>query len=518
MSSKDCTFPQQHSTKRIAANTLVLFIRMFGIMIINLYAVRILLKGLGTVDYGIYNAVAGVVLASSVITTTLAIAIQRFYSYAIGEKAYDKLRVIFSASMNVIWAISLIVILILETFGLWLLNRYLSIPADRLVAANWVFQFSLLSFLLGLAQLPYIAAIFAHEHMGAFALISFFECLLRLVVAMLITKSSIDALVFYGAGIFLVSCAVYLFYFSIARHRYVECKYKAVKEHSIYKQLLSFSGWTMYSALASIATTQGSTILLNIFFGPITTAAFAISSQIQHAFQALGNSIVLAFRPPMVKTYAENNHSFLNKLFIANNKITLYLLLVVSVPIATEIRTIFSWWLGEVPEEAVVFSRLTIIYIVCLLMNAPITVLVQAIGKMKQYSLYADTIILMCLPISFIAFQLGAPSYFSLLSLLFVCIAAHAARMACLLKLYPPYQLRHYILSVLLPGLLTSGITTYVALLLHNSIEGAVMRFIVIFVALPIVILTIAYLIGITKEEKQHIHALIMKTTKWRRA
>ena len=518
IASKENIFPQKTNTKRIAVNTLALFARMFGIMIINLYAVRILLKGMGAEDYGTYNAIAGVVLTSGVITTTLAIAIQRFYSYNIGEKAYDKLQGIFSASMNIILVISLIIILLLETLGLWLTNNYLSIPADRLVAANWVFQFSLLTFLFGLIQLPYTAAIFAHEDMGIFALISFIECLLRLVVALLIIKSPIDALIFYGAGIFIVSCLTFLLYSFFARQRYAECHYMVVTEPGIYKRLISFSGWTMYSALAAIATTQGNTVLLNIFFGPITTAAFAISNQILHAFQALGNSIVLAFRPPMVKSYAEQNYSFLNYLFLANNKLTLYLLLLVSIPIATEIRTIFSWWLGKTPEETIILSRLCIMYIVCLTMNAPITIIVQATEKVKQYSLWTDTIILMCLPISFIAFQSGAPSYFSILTLIFVCIVAHGARMYCLYRLYPQYEMRRYILSVLMPGILIAVITTYIAFLLHRNIEGASTRFIVLFSVPPIILLMLVYLLGTTKEEKSQIYNLCLKTTKkWSR-
>ncbi len=501
-------------SKRIASNSLLLFVRMFAIAIINLYAVRLLLRALGQEDYGTFNAVAGVVLASGVITTTLAIAIQRFYSYAIGEKTYDKLRTIFSASMNIILIVSIIVICLLETLGLWLLNNYLSIPVDRLVASNWVFQFSLLTFLLGLIQLPYTAAIFAHEDIGIFALISFLECIFRLFVAMLIVTSPIDGLIFYGAGLFFVACIVFLLYFYIARKKYVECHYTVVAERGIYRQLASFSGWTMYSALAAIATTQGNTILLNIFFGPITTAAFAITSQILHVFQALGNSIVLAFRSPMVKSYAEHNYSFLNQMFMTNNKLTLYLLLIVAIPIATEMRTIFSWWLGNVPEETILFVRLSIVYIICLTMNAPITIIVQATGKLKHYSLLVETIILMCLPISFLAFRAGAPSFYALLSLILVIIAAHIARMICLRKLYPHYQLRSYLLWVLLPGIATAVITTSVAWFIHRNIDNDFVRFFTIFSVPPVITVLFAYIFGTTKEEKRQLHSLLLKKAK----
>ena len=516
--SKENIFSQKTNTKRIAANTLALFARMFGIMIINLYAVRILLKGMGAEDYGTYNAVAGIVLASNVITTTLAVAIQRFYSYAIGKKDYNKLRDIFSASINIISVVSLVIILLLETVGLWLLNWQLSIPPDRMEAAYWVFQFSLCSFLLSLIQLPYTAAIFAHEDMGFFALFSFLECVLKLAVALLLAQSCIDKLVFYGVGVFLVSCVVFLFYFSVARKKYAECHYKRVTERGIYKNVASFSGWTMYSALAAIATTQGNTVLLNIFFGSITTAAFAISTQIMHAFQSLGNSIVLAFRPQMIKSYAENNYSYLNRLFMTNNKLALYLLIGVSIPIATEIRTIFSWWLGDVPEETICFARLCIIYTVCLFMNAPITIIVQATGKMKQYSLWVETIILMCLPISFGAFQAGAPSSCAIFSLIFVSLIAHVARMVCLNKLYSHYPIKHYIFSLIAPGIVIGIVTVFVSIMLHRHIYNDFIRFVSIFIAIPAVTFLQAYLIGTTKEEREQIHIQLMKILRWKKA
>ena len=503
-----------NKTRRIASNTLVLFVRMFLIMIINLYAVRVVLRGLGETDYGTYNAVAGVVLASGIITTTLAIAIQRFYSYAIGESKYDKLRDIFSASMNIIIVSSAIIVLLMETVGLWVLNSQLSIQPERMTAANWAFHLSLISFLFGLVQLPYTAAIFAHEDMGIFALISLLDCLLKLIVALLIGKSSIDTLIFYSAGLALVSCMTFLAYFLISRHRYPECQYRTIKEHSLYKQLISFSGWTMYGALAIIATTQGNTILLNVFFGAITTAAFAISCQVLHAFQSLGSSIVLAFRPPMVKAYAEKNFTFLNHLFMINNKLTIYLLIAVSVPIVTEMRTIFSWWLGEVSEESIIFARLIVIYIVCLTMNAPITIIVQASGKIRHYSLWTETIILMCLPLSFIAFKMGAPSYYALLSLILVCLSAHITRMICLRKLYHDFNIRQYTLAVIISGLSVSLFTTLIARAIHMNIANDILRFAVVFAVIPLATLLMAYFAGTSNDEKRQINATVAKYLK----
>jgi len=499
------TTKQTVKSKRIAKNSMLLFIRMFVIMIINLYAVRIIIHGLGVSDYGTFNAVAGIVLSSSVLTASLAIAIQRFYSHAMGEQAYERLSEIFSASMNIIFIVSMMVVVLLESLGLWFLNTQLTIPADRLVAANWVYQFSLLSFLLSLIQLPYTAAIFSHEDMGYFALISFLECVLRLAAAIWISKVMMDGLIFYGAGLLAVAVVVFLLYWMVGRHHYSECHYRKVTNRTVYKELISFSGWTMYGTLAGVASTQGNTLLLNVFFGPITTAAFAISLQISHGFQALSNSIILAFRPAMIKTYAEQDHVKLNSLFDASNKFLLYLLLSVSVPIFLEIRTIFSLWLGPVSEEAILFARLFIIYIILIAMHNPITTIVQATGHVKKYTLWVETIMLACLLLSYIAFKLGGPSYFIVLSLIAVSFMAHGLRLICLHQLYPSFKQGQYLAHLIIPGIVITILTFTAALALHHYFDSALIRCLCIFIISPILTIGLAYALGTNKMEKEQI-------------
>lgn len=503
-----------NKSKRIAANTLLLFARMFAIMIINLYAVRIVLKGLGTEDYGTYNAVAGVVLASSFLTTTLAISIQRFYSYSIGEQNYSRLREIFSASLNIIIVLSIVALVLLESVGLWFLNNYLSVPIDRMVAANWVYQFSLFSFILSLFQLPYTAALFAHEDMGGYALISILECLLKLGVALLIGIFIVDSLVFYGVALFGVALVVFALYFFIARRRYKECHYQHVKEKGLYKSLSSFSGWTMYGALAGVATTYGNTIILNVFFGPITTAAYAISNQVSHAFQALSGSIVLPFRPSMVKSYAEKDFQYLNKLFVANNKLIVYLLLCIAIPIAIEMRTIFHWWLGDITEETIIFARLFLIYIICLAMHNPITTIMQADGRIKTYSLWTETTMMLCLPLSCVAFKLGAPSYYAIIILISVCFVAHAVRIICLHRYYPSFRLAPYVLSILVPSFCIGIAVSCALLYIHNIFSNPLLRLFFALVASVMLTVTLVYMFGINKMERQQIKTLLNKQIK----
>ena len=332
---------------------------------------------------------------------------------------------IFSASMNIILVLSVGLFFIFETIGLWFVNNELSIPSERLFAANCVFQSSLITLWFGLLQQPFTAAIFAQEEMGAFALISLTECMLRLGVIFFIGISDMDGLIFYSIGLSAVAMIIFLLYAFIVRRRYPEYKYCRKIPKETYHSLLAFSGWSMYSSLAAVGLTQGITILLYMFFGPIATAAYAIAQQVFHAFTALSNSIAVAFRPAMVKSFAEKDYISLNKMFSANNKFILYLLLMVAIPLILELRTIFDWWLGNVSEEAIIYTRLTIIYLLCFSMHNPVTTIVQSTGQLRHYSLYVDSILLLCLPATWLAFHLGASSEISIALMIVMCFAAH---------------------------------------------------------------------------------------------
>jgi O-antigen/teichoic acid export membrane protein len=345
--------------------------------------------------------------------------------------------------------------------------------------------------------------------MGIFALISLSECLLRLFVVILIGVLPIDGLVFYAGGLFAVSVVIFSLYAIIGHHRYAECRYHGQIPVDIYKSLLSFSGWTVYSALAAVGMTQGITILLYMFFGPVATAAYAISTQVLHAFQTLSNSIVVAFRPAMVKSYAEKDYAFLDKMFVSNNKFILYLLLMVAIPLILELRTIFSWWLGDVSEETIVFTRLIIIYMVCLSMHNPVTTIVQSTGQIKYYSLFVDSILLLCLPATWLAFHFGALSDTCIVLMLIACILAHVVRLIILKRLYPQFRYRSYLLAIMLPGIASAVMTALVTTLVHNIMEPGIMKVITVFAVSSVILMLAFYVIGMSKEERSLLHQKI---------
>lgn len=502
-------------SKRIASNTLVLFVRMFLIMIINLYAVRIVLHGLGEIDYGTYNAVAGVVFTGSFLITTLAIAIQRFYSYALGEKAEERLSQIFTASLNIILLLVFVLLIIFETVGVWFVNTQLNIPPESISTAQWLFQLAIFSLAFSFIQIPFTAAIFAHEDMGIFALISLLECLGRFTVAVLIGKwLTSNGLLFYGAGLFAVAILVFFAYVFIARHRYPECRYKRHVNGKLYKELLSFSGWTTYSALSGMSIIHGNTILLNIFFGPIATASYAIANQIHNAIAAVGNSIVIAFRPAMVKTYAEKDYQYLNTLFYASNKAIFYLMLCVSIPLIIEMPVILGWWLDSASNQLVLFSRLFVVFMMMLMMQYPITTIIQSTGKVKYYSLFVDSITLLCLPVSWLLYRLDAPDYSCFLSMIGIYLIAHIVRIICLRHYYPQFSYSEYAKSLMLPGTIISAIILFVAYAFHQHITSVPLEFLSVSFAASLLTLLLAYIIGLSKQEKRLLYSFANKLIK----
>ena len=489
---------------------------MMAITAINLYAVRLLLRNLGQEDYGTFNAVAGVVLASSFITTTLAVSIQRFYSYTLGKGENNQLSTIFSASINIILVLSIALLFIFETIGLWFVNNELSIPPERLVAANWVFHFSLITLWFGLLQLPFTAAIFAQEEMGAFALISLTECMLRLGVIFFIGITAMDGLIFYSIGLSAVAVIIFLLYAFTVHHRYPEYKYCRKISKETYRSLLAFSGWSMYSSLAAVGLTQGITILLYMFFGPIATAAYAIAQQVFHAFTALSNSIVVAFRPAMVKSFAEKDYTSLNKMFSANNKFILYLLLMVAIPLMLELRTIFDWWLGNVSEEAIIYTRLTIIYMLCFSMHNPVTTIVHSTGQLKYYSLFVDSIVILCLPATWLAFHLGASSEISIILMIAMCIISHLVRLVILRRQYPSFSYAPYLSEIILRGLFVAVCTFFVVYLVHQALHPGIVRLVTVFASSCITMLLTVYFLGLSAKEQQTLcHFLMQRMNKY---
>ena len=480
---------------------------MLILTVINLYTVRWVLGGLGIVDYGIFNAIAGVVTISASLSSVLALSTQRFYSYSIGTNDSTRLRDIFSVSLNLVLFLSLLIIVFFEIFGPWYISSHMQIPIARVSIVLMVFHISLAAVILGIIQIPFMGAVFAHEHMGTYALISTIDCILKLLIAIFMSYSKVDHLLFYTAALLVVCLVITCLYIGVALINYPECRYRKIWRKELYFELFSFSGWSFYGTLSSAGMIQGNTVLLNVFFGPIVNAAFGIANQTYNALNTLGNSIVLAFRPAMIKSYSANDFVFLDRLFNFSNKLILYLLMIIIIPFLFEAKYILTLWLGEdkTTDTMVLFTKLFAIHCVCLSLHNPITTIIQAIGRIKYYSMVVETLTIMCVPVSWLLFRMGFPSYWVFVSLISLSFLAHISRVMFLKKYYTNFRISLYITGFVVPAILVVGLTLVIVYFIYTSLNETFLNMLVVFLCSTIIMTFLIIVVGIDQQERRQL-------------
>lgn len=391
------------NNKRIAKNTLLLYLRMIFLILVQLYTVPIILKALGVVDYGIYNVVGGVVTMFSFIGGSLASGSQRFMAFALGRNDENELEMTFKTTVTIYLFFAIISFLLLECIGIWFLNTQMNIPVERIYAANWVLQFSLFAFILNLISIPYNAAIIAHEKMSVFAYVSVVECLLKLLAAIAISTILSDRLIMYALFICIIAISVRVIYQVYCVKTFVECKnFKICWDFQVGRELLIYSGWNAVGSIALLSRQQGLNIILNLFFGPLLNAAHSIALQINGALTQFVNNVYMATRPQITKLYAANNLPEMWNLVFQSSRFAFYLLIYLTIPALLEMKTILTFWLGNVPHYTVCMSKLMIVSILVESLVNQIIAVYQASNKIRSYQLYSSTIILLNIPLSYI--------------------------------------------------------------------------------------------------------------------
>lgn len=503
------------NTKRIAKNTVLLYVRMLVVMAVNLFTVRIVLNALGEQDYGIFNAVAGVITMLNCVTHVLTSATQRYLSYSLGEKNDKGIKDIFSASINIYAMFSLLVIVLGETAGLWFINTQLTIPADRMAAANWIYQITLISFVISIMQSPYSAATIAHEDMGVFAVVSLVDCFLKLGLALIMSVIAFDRLIFYGSYMLFIHLVGLVVYTVWCARKYRNCRYGKVSDRSLYKGLLSFSGWSLFGSVAGVGMNQVNTILVNIFFGPIANAARAIALQIYSAINSFCSSFLMAIRPPMIKSYAEEDYSYLNKLFNFSNKMIFYCLLMFSVPMFLEMDSVLHVWLKSDNVQTILFSRLILVYTFIMALNNPISFIMQASGKVKEYFVPVETFTLLCMPATWLLFKVGCPAQATFYAMIVAAMLSHVMRLICLHKYYEHYKVSDYLLVFLIPGLVIGAVVVLLSWLTHGALaDNSLLRFFAVLAVSIVSTTGLCLLFGLNKDERATLKQLIAKMFK----
>ncbi|MBR4996631.1 MAG: lipopolysaccharide biosynthesis protein [Bacteroidaceae bacterium] len=492
------------SNKRIAKNTLLLYARMFLMMLVGLYTSRVNLAALGVDNFGTYNVVGGFVAMFSILSTSLSDAISRFITYELGRNDASKLKTVFSTSVNIMIVLSLVVVVVAELLGPWFIESQLKIPAGREVAAQWVFQFSVLSFVIGLVSVPYNAAIIAHEKMSAFAYISIFEALGKLAIALLIPFSPIDKLIFFAGLLCLIGLIVRIIYGSYCKRHFPECTYTLTFDKSAFKQMGGFAGWNFFNSTTYILNTQGVNMLLNMFFGVAVNAARGIAVSVNNIVNQFVGNFMTAVNPQITKSYASGDLEGMHKLVCRGAKFSYYCMLLLALPIILEAQQILNIWLVDVPEFAVSFVQLILVVNLCDCIGRTGYTACMATGRLRKYSLIITSIGSLEFFLVWCAFLMGATPQYAYYIYIFVKIAVLIARMF-LMEEMVKLKVAMYVKQVFLPIILTSLVALVIPVLLSYVMLPSVLRIVLITMSSVASVSLCALFLGMTTSERTTI-------------
>lgn len=398
-----------HRTRRIAKNTLMLYIRMLFMMFIGLYTSRIVLQALGESDYGVYNVVGGVVAMFSIISGALNSAVSRFITFEMGKGETAKLNTVYSTAVIIQLVLAVVVALIAEPVGIWFIENEMTVSPDRIPAAKWVLHFSLLAFVVNLMSVPQMASITAHEKMSAYAAIGILDGLLRFVVALLIRCSGRDRLVAYAALMAAAVLIVRLAYGQYCRLHFPECRFRPVLDRPLMKEMFSFAGWNFIGVTAGVLRDHGGNILVNVFSGSVVVnAARGVALQLSNAVQSFVTNFMTAVNPQITKSYAAGEKDYMFSLMRRSSRMAYYLLLIIVLPVIFNVDYLLAIWLDDVPAGTASFARLFLILALSESLSGPLMTGMQSTGKIRDYQIVVGGLIMLNFPVSYIFLRAGA--------------------------------------------------------------------------------------------------------------
>lgn len=495
---------QSANNKRIAKNTLLLYVRMLLMMAVNLYTSRVILQVLGVEDYGIYNVVGGVVALFGVISGSLSTSTQRFITYEIGKSDYNNLSRVFSISMYIHIAMCIMILLLAETLGVWFLNNQMQIPEGRTTATMWVYQCAVISSIIMIMSVPYNATIIAHEKMSVFAIISLLEAFLKLAIVYLLSIFDIDKLLLYAILLVIVQLIIRFCYTYYCNKNFSETKIIMVKDFSLAKEIGMFSLWSLFGNVAYVSYTQGLNVLLNLFFTPTINAARAIAIQVQSAINQFVSNFQMALNPQITKSYAAGNLLFMQSLVFRSARFSFYMLLILSLPILIEADKILYLWLTIVPEYTPTFLRLILLTTWVNSIANPLIVSVKATGHVKQYECIVGVIMLLILPISYVFLYLGYPPYVVFVVHLIMEFIAQFARIMITRKLIG-FSICEFCKHVISRIMLVTAIAIILPCVLNLVLSKSLLSFFIICISSVLSCFMSIYLLGMTDGERQII-------------
>lgn len=501
----------RENNNRIAKNTILLYFRLIITMLVSLYTSRVVLEVLGVEDYGIYNVVGGVVGMLAFLNGTMSSATQRFLSFEIGKGDYIALGKVYSVTMQNHIIIALIVVVLAETIGLYFLHYKMNFPAERMDAVFWVYQLSVCSIALSIIQVPYNAAIIAFERMTFFAYISILDVSAKLMAVFLLKWIDYDKLILYAVLMFIIPLFIRFAYIIYVRRNLKACKYTFCKDTKLTKKILSFASYTFVGHFSLMLRTQGMSVLLNIFFGPLINAANAVATQVKGAIDSFTQSFILAVNPQIVKSYASNNLEYMRTLIFQSSKFSFFLLSLLITPLLFETEYILNIWLKNPPEYSILFCRLMLINILFEALSGTLVYGALATGNVKKYQLTMACFSLLVLPLSYVFLKLGfQPPTVFYVSIAYSFVALFVKLL--LLKELLNFPILSYLNKIVVIELLVFLPSLILPIFIVYHLDIGFIRLLATTLSSCTCILLSAFYIGLTRNERQLVIEKIRNT------
>lgn len=454
----------QTNSKRLAKNTIFMYFRMGFLMLISLYTSRVILQQLGVEDYGIYNVVGSIVVMFNSLKAIFAQSTQRFLSYEMGMGNVEKLQCVYNISTLINIIISVIFVILVEVVGLWFLEFKMNIEPSRIVAAHWVFQFSVLATVISILSTPLDACIIAHERMDFYACISIFEGLAKLGICYLLAMSGFDKLIVYGFFVLIVGIIVRIINQFFCMSQFKECHLKRVWDLQYFKKMTKFAGWAFLGNTAFVLTQSGLNLILNVFGGPIVNAARGISYQVQSSLSQFIANLSIVVKPFAIKTYASGDIAKVLNLVYLTSKVYFIIQLLIVIVVTFWADDLVLLWLGQIPQYSIVFLKLIMIQSLVKSLHMPIDMLFEGEGNIKHYQIVEGIVLALPIPLSYLSLHLGFP-YYTVFVILIICELLHILSISILAKYICQLNLGTYLSSVIIPCCICSiiyGIMFYI--------------------------------------------------------
>lgn len=493
---------------RIVKNSLLLYVRMLFTMWLNLWTTRLVLANLGVEDMGVYGVVGSIVNVFQVLTSGVGTAIQRFLTYEMGRKD-NNLNGVFCSSINVIFILAIIMLILLEVAGLWFLNNKVNIPASSLSAAQWVFQFSVLTCIVNVISIPYNALVIAHEKMNAFAFISILQVVLTCACAYCLSFLD-NRLFYYALFMALIGVIIRIIYQVYCMRNFAETKYHLMIDRGQIKQILKFAGVSTTSGILQVISSQGIVFVINWTFGVALNAVYTIALQLKNSVLSFAQNIQKAIAPQITKTYASGELDAHKKLVYGGSKMEVFMIYFIMIPFMFRTEYIMKLWLGDVPPHTVIFMQSIIFLSLTYAAFEPIRTAVLATNKIIKFMIIPDTVNLISLPLAYCVGKLfGQPSYL-------ICTVVGIEILMCVLRTYyaikfTELRAKEMFLKILFPSLLVVAFASIVCLVLSSLFKDSFLGLLELLALNSVALCLIIYFVGISKEEKKQIHNIVTK-------